>query len=762
MDNKDLLNQIPENQDENSNPVPAEASGMPLNPGESPELKTGQPEVTDEAPANPEALEQTAKEENVKPGESSLPSAEFSEEELSASHKKENKASMHDMERIRHEATNELAGDAEATLLPDATEEHLESPSATITEEAPPGRDTIGVTDKSKTRAKAGRKKKGQAQPEDTLAEHSQDDEEGDHEEELEAASAEVDFNTYTREQLVNLLENLVQEDDVQAIKTKVALIKMAFLRKTKEEKQRHLEESFKEVEDKETPVQEDDAEIRFNEVFLVYRRKRQAFLDEQEKNKIGNLEAKKLILAELKNLVDSEETLKKTYDEFKGLQEKWKQIGMVPSSEVNNLWQSYHFYVEKFFDKVKINKELRDLDLKKNLVAKIELCEKAEELLLESSILKSFKQLQKYHEQWKEIGPAPADKKDEIWERFKNVTDKINDRRREHYVKLKEEQENNFISKNALCDKAEELLAGVYNTIHEWQAGTTQMLELLKVWKTIGPAPRKQNDEVWDRFKTSLDGFFSQKKEYFGKIKEQQINNYNLKVDLCVQAEALKDSTNWRKTTQDLINLQQEWKKIGPVPKKHSDKIWKRFRAACDEFFNRKSQFFSNIEAVEGENLKMREDLIKKVKEYPQVEDKNQVLEDIKNFQRLWTEIGHVPMKDKDRLHIEFRTAINEKLDSLKISRAEMDTLDYRDRLEGMKDSPNARRMISSERNYLINRRNRIEEEIKLWENNIGFLAHSQKAQLLKDEFEKKINKAKDEIEMLNAKLKLLSDRQE
>jgi hypothetical protein len=761
MDDKDLLNQIPENQDENSNPVPAEASSMTVNTEESPELKTGQPEAADGAPEAPEAIEQNTKEETQPAGEGSLPAAEFSEEELSASHKKENKVSRHDMERMRNEATNELAGDAEAKPLPDTPEAHPESPSGTINEEAVPVQDTAGVTDKSRARGKAGRKKKSQAQIDETVAGHGQDDEEGEHEEEFEATSAEEDFNTYAREQLVTLLENLVQEDDVQAIKTRVALIKMAFLRKSKEEKHRHLEESFKEEEGKETPVQEDDIAIRFNEVFLVYRKKRQVFLDEQEKNKLSNLEAKKLILAELKNLVDSEETLKKTYDEFKGLQEKWKQIGMVPSSEVNNLWQSYHFYVEKFFDKVKINKELRDLDLKKNLEAKIELCEKAEELLLETSILKSFKQLQKYHEQWKEIGPAPADKKDEIWERFKNVTDKINERRREHYVKLKEEQENNIISKNVLCDKAEELLTGVYSTIHEWQTGTTQMLELLKVWKTIGPGPRKQNDEVWERFKTSLDGFFSQKKEFFGKIKEQQINNYNLKVDLCVQAEALKDSTNWRKTTQDLINLQQEWKKIGPVPKKHSDKIWKRFRAACDEFFNRKSQFFSNIEAVESENLKLREDLIKKVKEYPRVEDKNLVLEDIKNFQRLWTEIGHVPMKDKDRLHNEFRTAINEKLDSLKISRAEMDTLDYRDRLEGMKDSPNARRMISSERNYLINRRNRIEEEIKLWENNIGFLAQSQKAQLLKDEFEKKINKAKDEIEMLNAKLKLLNDRQ-
>ena len=233
-------------------------------------------------------------------------------------------------------------------------------------------------------------------------------------------------------------------------------------------------------------------------------------FLEELEKQKTNNLEAKKIILEELKALIDSEESLKKTYDEFKELQDRWKDIGMVPKNEVNNLWQNYHFYVEKFFDKVKINKELRDLDLKKNLESKIELCEKAEELLLETSILKSFKQLQKYHQQWKEIGPTPQDKKDEIWDRFKNATDKINELRREHYEKLQENQNNNYIAKVALCEKARRNAPNVENkTIKDWQESTENITQLLNVWKTIGPAPRKQNDEIWERFKASLDTLF-------------------------------------------------------------------------------------------------------------------------------------------------------------------------------------------------------------------------------------------------------------
>jgi hypothetical protein len=443
---------------------------------------------------------------------------------------------------------------------------------------------------------------------------HSEDDEEED-DDEHEHEYVEEDFDGKTREELVSILEETVKDEDVLKIKKKIALIKVAFHKIDREEqdkKQDIVTEDDGEAEG-ETVSQEpektvDEIEQRFNNAFAIYRTNRKKFLEEQEKIKQQNLEAKKVILEELKTLIDSEDSLKKTYDEFKTLQEKWREIGMVPKSEVNNLWQNYHFYVERFFDKVKMNKELRDLDMKKNLEAKLELCEKAEELLLESSILKSFKELQNLHHKWKEIGPVPQDKNDEIWERFKSITEKINERRREHYSKLQEEQKNNLLAKTALCEKAEEILSLELNTIKEWQAESEKISELLKVWKTIGRAPRKNNDEIWERFKTSLDTFYSNKKEFFQKIKEEQINNYNLKLDICAQAESMMDSTDWRKTTRDLINLQKEWKSIGPVPRKHSDKIWKRFRAACDTFFNRKSEFFANIYKHEEENIKLKE----------------------------------------------------------------------------------------------------------------------------------------------------------
>ncbi|NOX46237.1 MAG: DUF349 domain-containing protein, partial [Chlorobi bacterium] len=592
--------------------------------------------------------------------------------------------------------------------------------------------------------------------------EDHKDVEDAHHEGEIAEVEAEVDYDALSREELVDLLDVAVNEGEVQEIKRKVALIKVAFLKLNKIEQEKKLEglaESEDEAAEKEPVI--DALEIRFNEAFNIYRRKRKEYLAEQEKVKLVNLEAKKVILEELKALIDSEESLRKTYDEFKALQDRWKEIGMVPKADVNNLWQSYHFFVEKFFDKVKINRELRDLDLKKNLESKIALCEKSEELLLEDSIVKSFKELQKLHEKWREIGPVPQDKKDELWERFKSTTDKINERRHEHYLKFQEEQKNNLLAKTALCEKAEELITKENTSIKHWQANTTEITDLLKVWKTLGPAPRKHNDEIWERFKSSLDSFFTAKKEYFQKIKEEQQNNYNLKLDLCVQAEAVKSSTEWRDTTRELINLQKEWKSIGPVPRKHSDKIWKRFRAACDEFFNNKSEYFGNIGKHETENQKLKEELIEKVKTFEfEGDDKKKNLEVLKGFQREWTSIGHVPIKEKNRLQNDFRAVVNSRLDDLKISQAEMQTASYRERMEGIKDKPDARRILYNERNYLSNKRNKLIEEIGLWENNLGFFAASKKANLLKEEFEKKIQKAKGELELLKAKIKFLDSQ--
>ena len=578
---------------------------------------------------------------------------------------------------------------------------------------------------------------------------------------ELVTVEDENNFDSYTREQLVEQLEKAVNDPDFNAVKSRIALIKVAFLKKNKEENLLKYENVMEEGGTKEELAHEPDAlDVKFNELYAIYRASKARHTEEQEKIKQENLKKKFQILDGLKVLISSEETLKKTYDEFKVLQERWKQIGMVPRTEINNLWQNYHFLVEKFFEKVKLNKELKDLDLRKNMEAKIALCEKTEELLLESSVIKSFKKLQKYHEEWKDLGPVPADKKEEIWERFKNATDKINDRRREHYSMIEEDQDKNLETKIALCEQAEIVSQLPNESIKDWQDNTNKVNDLLKIWKNIGPIPQKVNTETWNRFKAALDAFFAIKKDYFDKLKEQQMHNYNLKVELCLQAEALNSSTDWKNTTNELIRLQGEWKKIGPVPKKNSDKIWKRFRTACDDFFNAKQAYFSNVQAGEGENLAKKLDLMARLKEHQFGENKSANLDILKTFQREWTEIGHVPMKEKDKLHNEFRALVNEHLDKLKISEVEMSTVSFAAKFDHLKNDPNARRVIGKEREFLATKISKMKEEIILWENNIGFFAKSKSASVVKEEFENKINKAKSELKVLEAKMKILKQQ--
>jgi len=599
-----------------------------------------------------------------------------------------------------------------------------------------------------------------QSPEEDLLPNHQDEDhdDELDHEEMVES---EEDLNNLSQEELLDLLEKAVSESDLNTVKTRIALIKVVFLRKKEEmadiPREEEETDEHQQVRQKENLLRQEELEKRFQELFSVYKSNRARFLEEQEKQKKDNLEKKFQILEDLRSLINSEETLKKTYDEFKAIQDKWKEIGMVPRTEINNLWQNYHFLVEKFFEKVKLNKELKDLDLKKNMEAKIGLCERTEELLLEPSILKSFKQLQKYHEEWKEIGPVPTEKKDEIWERFKTATDKINDRRREYYTGIEEEHSKNLETKHALCQQAEELLASVNESLKDWQENTNKINELLKIWKSVGPVPQKHNSEVWHRFKTSLDAFFASKKEYFDSLKDQQMHNYNIKLDLCMQAEAIKGSTDWKKTTQELIRLQDEWKKIGPVPRKHSDKIWKRFRTACDEFFQAKSSHFSNIKHQESDNLKLKEELLAKLRAHDFSEDKARNLEDLKEFQREWTRIGFVPFGERDRLQNEFRKLVNDYLDKLRISEAEMSAMKYESRLESIKQDPQSRKLLFRERDNLSGKISQLREDINLWENNIGFLANSKNANILKAEFEKKIERAKNELKVLEAKLKML-----
>lgn len=568
-----------------------------------------------------------------------------------------------------------------------------------------------------------------------------------------------VDYAQYTREQLVDLLKELVDNETVVHIKNRVAAIKLAFTPLNKAYQDEQFEEFLTAGGNKDEYQSADDQiAANYRKYINKYREKRQKYQDEQEAVKLKNLALKQDILEELRKLIDTDETLKQTHDEFKVLQDRWKSIGDVPRGEINNLWQNYHFLVEKFFNKVKINRELRMLDLKRNLEQKIELCEKVEELLVDTSITDSFKKLQQYRELWRTIGPVPSDKNEEIWARFCNAAEQIDQRRRDFYDQRNEEMDKNLLAKTALCEKAEELTAKQLESMNAWNEISNELNDMLKVWKTIGPVPKEMNEEIWVRFKSTLDKFFENKKEYFEKLKGEQANNYNLKVDLCLQAEAIAKRDDWKKATEELLKLQEDWKKIGSVSKKLSDKVWIRFRSACDEFFERKAKYYSEIKGNEMENLAKKREIIEKVKQFEFGEDKNENLAVIKDFQRQWVEIGHVPIAEKDKLYKEFRDTINAHFEKLKISVRETQETIYRERLKNVADG-DVTKFVSEEKRELQDKIQKLKADLILWENNLGFLANSKQANILKEEFEKKMQSARQQIALLEAKLKILNE---
>lgn len=573
----------------------------------------------------------------------------------------------------------------------------------------------------------------------------------------------EAEYKDLPLEQAVEEFHRIVADPDINKIKQRVGILRVKIIAQLKEERKEQREKFIAEGGNEADFTPEvSETEKKFNESLQVFKNNKAKYLENLEIEKQNNLKAKNDVLEELRVLVESESNLKELNDKFKVLQEKWKNIGPVPQGESNNLWENYHFYVEKFYDILRINKELRSLDLKKNMEQKIKLCEAAESLILQESINKSFNELQELHNQWREIGPVPEEKKEELWERFKAASDQVNQRRREHYEQIFAEQQNNYNAKVVLCEKAEEVAAQPTESIKEYNAVGDQLSELLKVWKTLGAAPPKVNEEIWTRFKGTLDRFFEKKKEFFGKVKEEQQNNYNKKVDLAIRAEAIAKRTDWRAATDEILQLQKEWKEVGATAQRHSEAIWKRFRAACDEFFEAKSNYFKNIDSIEAENLHKKEELIQRIENHEFGPDKNENLEAIKAYQREWTEIGFVPIKEKDRLYTAYREAVNKRFAELKVSMEDVRHSHFRNRVENILNSPNADKVLDKEKRFLTNKLTQLKSDISLWENNLGFFANSKNADLLKAEFSKKIEAAKQEVKDLEYKIKMMDKPKE
>ena len=569
-----------------------------------------------------------------------------------------------------------------------------------------------------------------------------------------ELSEAEIqELSALDRLAIVERLEQLYGQKQLEEAKNVVALLRLKYKEKTglvkKEALDRFLEEGGNKIDFRFS----DKEEERFASISQKIREYHQKKREEQEKLMADNLVKKQALLEQLRHLVEGDDRpLKAIYDDFTKLTENWREIKPIARAESNSLWQNYHFLVEKFFDKVRINNELRELDYKKNLEEKLQLCEKAESLLAEESIGKASKELHDLHDRWKEIGPVAMDKKDEIWDRFKAASDAIAQKRKDYYDSLQAEMEQNLLAKRALCEKAEALLTQACQNAKEWNAASDQVDELMKLWKSIGRAPGNENDAVWERFRGSLNTFFEEKKAFFRKIRDEQTNNYNLKVDLCVRAENIaQQRLDYRAATADLLKLQQEWKAVGPVPMRLSDKVWKRFRAACDAFFQKKADYYQSMRNDENANKEAKEALVQEVKALT-VENREALLTAVKDLQRRWTEIGHVPMKDKDRLYADFRAAIDEKFKVFGTKRP-----------DGMRDfseinTPEDAALLSNKDIAQLNNRiQRLKGDITLWENNMGFISQAKSSDVLRREFENKIRRAKEELALLEAKLKII-----
>ena len=576
--------------------------------------------------------------------------------------------------------------------------------------------------------------------------------------EELAAQKPEEDkFAGKGKEELVALFARMLEEQPVQSIRRDVEALKIAFYRIRRAEveaaRRRFVEEGGAE-EDFAPSV--DGAEIQLKEQFKEYRRRRDAFIANLEAEKEANLKVKQAIIEELKELVNSDETLNHTFNKFRELQQRWKDTGIVPQQHVKDLWETYNLHVENFYSFIKINKELRDLDLKKNYEQKVALCEQAEALVLEPSVVEAFHKLQKLHDEWRETGPVANEYKETLWERFKAASSRINKQHQEHFETLKGEQVKNLELKTGLCVATEELSSQPLTTRKEWNRASDRLLEIQKTWKTIGFAPKKDNNRIYERFRTACDRFFEAKRQFYAGMKTEMEHNLQLKIEICEAAESLMNSEEWKKATDELIALQARWKQIGAVSRRHSDAVWKRFRAACDKFFERKASHFASVDGEHEENLQKKLALLA---EMAGADVKAGGYEVIREFQRRWGEIGFVPIKQKDAIQKKYKAAVDELFNTLRGSERDRSMGRFREKVSSFKASGDRR--LRSERERLYNKVRQLEQEIGLLENNIGFFAKSKNAEALVADVRAKIERAREEMASTIEKVKLI-DKQD
>ncbi|MCH3941626.1 MAG: DUF349 domain-containing protein [Bacteroidales bacterium] len=572
-----------------------------------------------------------------------------------------------------------------------------------------------------------------------------------------------VDLGSLTLAELSERFDKLSQAEDRMKRNKEAEAIKSAFYRRLSKEKAdaglgskvdepSSREDVIEEVgpqtqEEKENPFAA--IETAFKGVYANYKKERAEYNRQQDEQREQNYEKKMAVIEELKALVEKQEDVNTTFPAFRELQNKWREIGPVPASKYIDLNNNYQFYVEKFYDMVKINRDLRDLDFKKNLEAKTRFCEQAEKLAEDENVVEAFHELQKLHEQWKEFGPVAKEFRESIWDRFKAATSIINKKYQAYFEGQKEKQVENLAQKTQLCELVEAIADKEdIKSSSEWNSLTTQIEDIQKQWRTIGFATKKENQKIYDRFRAACDKFFNRKREYYMQFKADMTENVNKKLALIEQAEALKDNKDWKKTTQDFINLQKQWKEIGTVPRKKSEQLWKRFRAACDAFFNERDKNVSPENDYYG-NLKAKKAIIEEINAYEPNEDADVNVQAAKDFSDRWQSVGYVPFKEKDSIQKAFADAMQAKFPGFQARPS---------RGGGRGDY----RRPMSEKERLVQQYNKLQQDIVTFENNIGFFSESKNSAPLIKQMQDKIEASKAELSELEAKIRKVEESED
>ena len=560
-----------------------------------------------------------------------------------------------------------------------------------------------------------------------------------------------------SKESILAKLKELAEHVE-EASKADIDSLKQAFYRLHNAEAEAAREQFVQNGGNAEDFVMNDPCEETFKSLMSVIKEKRSELNAELEKQKEMNLQVKLSIIEELKDLVESPEDANKNYTEFKKLQQQWNEIKLVPPAKVNELWKNYQLYVEKFYDLLKLNNEFREYDFKKNLEAKLHLCEAAEKLAEEPDVISAFHQLQKLHQEYRDIGPVAKEERDNVWARFKAASTLINRRHQQFFEERKEAEQHNLDQKTVICEIIESIDYSELTGFAAWESKTQEVIALQNKWKTIGYAPQKMNNKIFERFRKACDDFFQKKGEFFKSLKETMSSNLEKKRALCEKAEALKDSTDWKNTADELIRLQKEWKTIGAVPKKFSDATWKRFISACDYFFEQKNKATSTQRSAEVENLEKKKDIISKLEAIGEEVDVEEASRQVKELMKEWNNTGHVPFRDKDKIYKQYHETVDKLFDRFNLSASNKKLSNFKTSISAMQGSGS--QALYREREKLTRTYENLKNELQTYENNLGFLnASSQKGNSLLTELNRKVEKLKADIDLIKEKINVLDE---